>query len=191
MEGYSPGFVPPSIPQHWYDSLLAQFNYVSGGLALWNVETFGGGPVVDRSSAAYQQGERSMAVAYTLATLGAGVYEQGLQGAVGATNVATGVGAPAQNIANAPRLAQQLRAEQLSSQFTAAGTLTPEAIANSQLIMQSSRLGNPAIPAGFAKYTTAPLPLPSGAGSATTRFYMNPGTREVFYGLDYKTLFLP
>lgn len=101
---------------------------------------------------------------------------------------ARGAGATAQNVANAPRLAQQLRAEQISSQFTAAGTLTPEAIANSQLIIQASRLNNPAIPAGFAKYTTAPFPLPLGGGSVTTRFYMNPATREVFYGLDYKTM---
>ena len=94
------------------------------------------------------------------------------------------------NAANGVRLAQQLRVEQAGSQFTAAGTLTPEAIANSQMIMQSSRLANPGIPTGFAKYTTAPLPGPSG-GSITTRFYMNPSTGDVFYGLDYKTLFLP
>jgi hypothetical protein len=45
-----------------------------------------------------------MAVAYTLATLGAGVYEQGLQGAVGAINVARTAAAPEALIG---RIAQQ------------------------------------------------------------------------------------
>ena len=96
----------------------------------------------------------------------------------------------AQNVANGVRLAQQLTVQQAGSLSTATGELTPEAIANSRLIMQPEELLNDQIPSGFAKYTTDPLPSPYG-GEFTTRFYMNPSTGEVFYGLDYKSLFLP
>jgi hypothetical protein len=94
---------------------------------------------------------------------------------------------PAQNVANAARLARDLKFEQLSSQFRPDGTLTAEAIRNSAMIIPRSDIINPAIPLGFNKYTTPSFPLPSRAGSAQTHFYMNPSTREVFYGRDYKT----
>ncbi len=84
----------------------------------------------------------------------------------------------------------QLSAEQASSVlFTESGELTMEGIAGSTRIMRAERLNNPAIPQGFAKYTTSIFDAP--LGGAQTHFYMNPATEEVFYGLDYKTKFAP
>ena len=47
--------------------------------------------------------------------------------------------------------------------------------------------GNPAIPQGFSKYATTVFDTPSG--TAQIHFYMNPTTSEIYYGLDYKTIF--
>lgn len=75
------------------------------------------------------------------------------------------------------------------SPFTAAGTLTQDAINNAKVIrgLEPGRLNNPAIPPGFGKYTTDTFKSP--AGDFQMHFYMNPTTNEVFYGLDYKAIF--
>ena len=95
----------------------------------------------------------------------------------------------ASNIANGPRLANQLTLESANSSFTVAGTLTQNAINNATAIknLGPGQLSNPAIPSGFGKYTTETFQSP--AGNFQTHFYMNPTTNEVFYGLDYKTIF--
>lgn len=85
-------------------------------------------------------------------------------------------------------LKQDLLSEQASSISTESGSLTQEAINGSKQIIGAEDLGNPAIPDGFAKFTTATVDGPSGP--FTTRFYMNPQTGEIFTGLDYKTILL-
>jgi hypothetical protein len=87
----------------------------------------------------------------------------------------------AANAVNGVRLAQQLSAE---SMFNPAGGLSQEALAGSRQIIAAEDLGNPAIPVGFAKYTTDLFDTPVGPGQV--HFYMNPSTREVWYGMDYK-----
>lgn len=97
------------------------------------------------------------------------------------------VGNGADNIANASRLAKQLRLQSARSPFTAEGKLTSEALKNSRRIIKSSELNNPAIPKGFNKYSTETFQSPSG--NFQTHFYRNPQTGEVLYGLDYKAVF--
>lgn len=99
------------------------------------------------------------------------------EGAAGAANVMNGV-----------RLGEQLSLESANSAFTATGELSEGAISGAREIIPAGQLGNPAIPEGFAKFTTDTFASPSGP--FTVRFYMNPSTGEVFYGLDYKALFL-
>jgi hypothetical protein len=95
----------------------------------------------------------------------------------------------AANAANGVRLSQQLLFESANSVFTPTGELTEGAIMGAQEIIPAGRLGNSAIPQGFAKFTTETFRSPSGP--FTVRFYMNPSTGKVLYNLDYKTLFLP
>jgi RHS repeat-associated protein len=68
---------------------------------------------------------------------------------------AKGVG-EAYNVANASKLAEQLTMQSAKSPFTAAGTLTKNALASSQPVrnLGPGQLSNPAIPSGFGKYTT-------------------------------------
>ncbi len=75
------------------------------------------------------------------------------------------------------------------SPFTAAGTLTQDAINSADIIrgLGVGRLNNPAIPEGFGKYTTDIFRSP--AGDFQMHFYKNSATGEVFYGLDYKAIF--
>ena len=75
------------------------------------------------------------------------------------------------------------------SPFTAAGTLTQDAIKEAKVVpgLEAGMLNNPAIPAGFGKYTTDTFRSP--AGDFQMHFYRNPTTGEVFYGLDYKAVF--
>lgn len=112
-------------------------------------------------------------------------------GILGAAILGTrqGVKSTAQNIANGPRLAKQLTEESARSPFAASGTLTKDALASSRPLpnLGPGQLNNPAIPSGFGKYTTETFRSPSG--NFQVHFYMNPTTREVFYGLDYKTIF--
>lgn len=95
----------------------------------------------------------------------------------------------AQSIANGSRLATQLTNQSARSPFTATGTLTKDAIATSQPVrnLGPGQLNNAAIPSGFGKYTTQTFQSP--AGNFQVHFYANPTTKEVFYGLDYKTIF--
>jgi hypothetical protein len=95
--------------------------------------------------------------------------------------------ASAQNIATAQKLAADLRLESAKSPFNPAGTLNQSAIDSARPIISSGSLGNPEIPAGFAKYATDVFQSP--VGNFTVHFYKKPATGEVFYGLDYKVVF--
>ncbi|MDO8653461.1 MAG: RHS repeat-associated core domain-containing protein [Undibacterium sp.] len=100
---------------------------------------------------------------------------------------AEGVG-EAYNVANATKLADQLTLESARSPFTAAGTLTQDAINSAKAVknLGPGQLSNPAIPSGFGKYTTGTFQSP--AGDFQMHFYKN-STGQVFYGLDYKAIF--
>jgi hypothetical protein len=86
-------------------------------------------------------------------------------------------------------LAEQLTLQSAKSPFTTTGTLTQDAIKGAKVVpgLEAGRLKNPAISAGFGKYTTSTFKSP--AGEFQVHFYMNPTTNEVFYGLDYKVVF--
>jgi RHS repeat-associated protein len=90
----------------------------------------------------------------------------------------------AANAINGIRLNQQLSA-QLA--FNAAGGLSQEAITGANLIIPAAKLGNPAIPTGFAKFSTGTFNSPSGPFQV--HFYMKPTTGEIWTGLDYKSVF--
>jgi len=68
--------------------------------------------------------------------------------------------------------------------FDAAGMLTAQAIRGSKMIIPAAKLKNAALPAGVAKYTTQTFVENGQRWQA--HFYMDPTTRKVFYGLDYK-----
>ena len=85
------------------------------------------------------------------------------------------------------QLSGQLARESAESSFTATGELSADAIAGSRQIMAPGALGNPAIPNGFAKFATDTYQSPSGPFQ--THFYANPQMNEIFYGLDYKSIF--
>ena len=106
-----------------------------------------------------------------------------LPGAIGRATSA----ASAQNIVNGVRLSGQLTVSEATSVFTTGGRLSQGAINGATEIIPAGALGNPAIPAGFAKFTTETFKSP--AGPFQVHFYMNPATREVVYGLDYKVIF--
>ena len=110
-------------------------------------------------------------------------------GAVGAKEGDELAKLEAQNIANAQRLANDLKLQSANSPFAANGTLTQDAINSAKPIpnLEAGKLNNPAIPPGFGKYATDTFQSP--AGNFTIHFYKNPTTGEVFYGLDYKVIF--
>ncbi|RFA24180.1 hypothetical protein CAI21_22540 [Alkalilimnicola ehrlichii] len=91
-----------------------------------------------------------------------------------------------QNIANAPRLQDQLRLESANSPFTASGQLAPHAVNDARLIIRPEELSNPAIPRGYGKYSTQTFQSPSG--DFQVHFYKNPSTGDVLYELDYKAV---
>jgi len=93
----------------------------------------------------------------------------------------------AQNVVNGARLADDLTFQSAQSTFNADGTLSQGAINNAKQIFAPGTLGNPEIPAGFGKYTTESIISPSG--DFQVHFYMNPTSGEVYYGLDYKSVF--
>jgi RHS repeat-associated protein len=101
------------------------------------------------------------------------------------------VAGAAQSALAGPALARQLQYEiaheAASSAFTAEGFLTEETLAGSSEIIAPGEIGNANVPAGFSKYTTKSFPSPSG--KFQVHFYMNKATRELFYGLDYKSVF--
>ena len=83
------------------------------------------------------------------------------------------------------KLATKLAKEEAASVFTAGGKLTNEALVSSKVIVRE--LNNPNVPAGFSKYTTQVHRCPSGGFQV--HFYMNPKNGEVWYNLDYKSVF--
>jgi len=96
---------------------------------------------------------------------------------------------PAQNVGNIPKLVNQLQLESANSPFAANGTLTQTVLDEAIPVprLGPGQLSNPAIPAGYGKYTTGTYQSPYG--DFQVHFYMNPETQEVFYGLDYKSVF--
>jgi hypothetical protein len=84
-------------------------------------------------------------------------------------------------------LGRQLATEEAASAFKPNGELSEEAIKSARQILSPDDLGNPAIPKGCSKYSTRLFRSPSGWFEV--HFYYNPGTGEVFYGLDYKAVF--
>jgi RHS repeat-associated protein len=88
---------------------------------------------------------------------------------------------------NGPRLAAQLAREEAESAFTASGELSQEAIQGAKQIIPPEELINPAIPQGVGKFSTQTFNSPSGPFQV--HFYMNPATRQPFYGLDFKAIF--
>jgi RHS repeat-associated protein len=104
-----------------------------------------------------------------------------------AARAAMAEGMMASNAATAPKLAQALRAQSAASRFTKSGTLTPETIASSRQIIPASKIRNPEVPPGFAKYSTPTLQSPSG--NFQVHFYRNPATNQQFYDVDYKVIF--
>jgi len=105
----------------------------------------------------------------------------------GAAEGIAGAGSAA-NVANGVRLGQQLSLESANSAFTATGELSQGAIAGADEIIPAGELGNPAIPQGFSKFTTDTFASP--AGNFQVHFYGNSATGEIFYGLDYKLIFV-
>jgi len=103
--------------------------------------------------------------------------------------VAKEIGSQADNIADAKRLANQLKMQSASSPFTSDGKLTQNVISNAKPVpgLGPGELNNPSIPKGFGKYTTETYQSPSG--SFQIHFYKNPTTGEVLYDLDYKAIF--
>jgi RHS repeat-associated protein len=110
-----------------------------------------------------------------------------ISGLNGNSYVVAGEGLVASDGINAPRLAAQLIHEEASSAFTATGELSPEAIEGAKQIFSPGELSNPAIPAGFAKYSTETFGSPSGPFQV--HFYMEPLRGEIHYALDYKAVF--
>lgn len=68
----------------------------------------------------------------------------------------------AANAMNGVLLSQQLTLESAYSAFTETGELSEGAIFGSQEIIPAGQLGNPAIPDGFAKFSTDTFASPSG-----------------------------
>lgn len=94
----------------------------------------------------------------------------------------------AANAMNGVWLSEELTLESANLAFTETGELSEGAISGSQEIIPAGQLGNPAIPDGFAKFSTDMFASPSGPFQL--HFYMNPTTGEVFYGLDYKAVYV-
>ncbi|MDI1348680.1 RHS repeat-associated core domain-containing protein [Aquabacterium sp.] len=148
----------------------------------------------DNALANFSQGNIGAGIVNTaqmLGEIGVTAATFGMGSGVMATSrvAAPAIESAAANVANGPRLANQLVNESARSPFTATGTLTQEALATSQPVrnLGPGQLSNPAIPSGFGKYTTETFQSP--AGSFQTHFYMNPSTKEIFYDLDYKAIF--
>jgi hypothetical protein len=99
----------------------------------------------------------------------------------------------ADNVANGPRLADDLTRREAAAVFDDAGRLHPDAVANSQLIIPGSKL-NPGLAreltkdgsriADWGKYTTQRFRSPSGPFEV--HFYRNRATGKINYDFDYK-----
>jgi RHS repeat-associated protein len=90
--------------------------------------------------------------------------------------------------ASGSMVAKQVRLESAQSLFNSNGGLSKSAIKNSQKIIDSAQLNNTAIPKGYSKYATETVQSPS-SGNIKVHFYKHDKTDEVFYGLDFKTIF--
>jgi hypothetical protein len=117
-----------------------------------------------------------------------------VRAAIGLGSLLDSIGAPATepvggatNVATKPQLVRQLLAEEASVPFAPNGTLTAAAVRSSREIKTPEQIGNPAVPPGFAKYSTPTHRSPSG--DFQVHFYRNPTTGQVWYTLDYKVVF--
>ncbi len=134
----------------------------------------------------------SIALAY-----GAGATEAGIAADEELTSGAAEAGGAASS-SDAMRLAGQLTEQEARSVFTSSGALQPEVIANSTEIINGTQLGNQTLVksltaeggdiADWGKYTTQTFRSPSGPFQV--HFYYNSSSGQVFYSLDYKTVFV-
>jgi RHS repeat-associated protein len=109
----------------------------------------------------------------------------------------TAAGGGADNVVNGVRLARQLARQSAESVFTSTGDLDPSVIADSNLIIPGSKLGNKGLIdaltsdgsniADWGKYRTPNFQSPYG--DFQVHFYMNRVTGTVDYGYDYKVIF--
>jgi RHS repeat-associated protein len=73
--------------------------------------------------------------------------------------------------------------------FNPDGTISKAGFENSVMIVPSSEIGNPNIPAGYSKWTTKSYcPYPNKPTGYQTHYYRNDVTGEPYYGNDYKTV---
>jgi len=104
----------------------------------------------------------------------------------------------AASAANGARLASRLTVQEARAVFTESGGLSSEVIGRSTEIINGTQLGNQALAksltadgsqiADWGKYTTQTFKSPSGPSQVHS--YYNSTTGNVFYGLDYKTVFV-
>lgn len=112
----------------------------------------------------------------------------------------SGVNIAARNHISGLRLQQQLGLEEAGSIFNKSGFLTDEAIANSDLIIAGERLGSKGGTrlreilfkrggniSDWGKYETQSVMSP--IGPYKVHFYYNPVTNDMYFGMDYKTIF--
>ncbi len=94
----------------------------------------------------------------------------------------------ANNIVTARKLANDLRLQSARSPFNADGALTDKAIREADEIISASRIGDPNIPSGFAKFSTQTFQSPSG--DFQVRFLKNEETGEVLFdNANFKVIF--
>ncbi len=103
----------------------------------------------------------------------------------------------ADNIANGPRLRDQLLYEEAASVFTPTGGLHPDVIAGSRMIIPGQDIANPRVVstltadgsdiADWGKYSTQTYQSPSG--DFQVHYYQNQSTGDVNYDIDYKAKF--
>ncbi len=101
-----------------------------------------------------------------------------------------------QNVANGPRLNEQLFLEEAAGVFDDAGALRPSVIRSSDRIIEGADLGNTQVVkaltadgsniADWGKYVTQSF---GGSRPYTVHFYFNPVTGRANYTIDYKVVF--
>ena len=168
-------WVGHQVHKHWKGIVKTAMVAAAVGLTVANGLQLGLDPLTDAAEGA---------------DIGAIVAEEGASAAE--------AGSGADNVVNGVRLAQQLTREEASSVFTQSGELQPEVIDQSHEIINGARLGNKALVneltsdgssiSDWGKYTTPTFRSPSGPFQV--HFYYNSVTDEVFYGSDYKAVFV-
>ncbi len=91
------------------------------------------------------------------------------------------------NAATKAPLKRQLTLEEANSAFRSDGKLKGRTIAGSKQIIAPEKIANKAVPTEYGKSTTQTFQSPYG--DFQVHFYRNPATGDVYYDLDYKTVF--